>query len=76
MVCENIPGMNMGGMGGGNSNFSGGVNPQMLQQLGIEGPITNQVFVANVSVDFKNGIFFRMFGAIVRFQTSPLGHHF
>ncbi len=35
--------MNMGG-----SNLPAGINPQMLQQLGIEGPVTNQVFVANV----------------------------
>ena len=35
-------------MGGGTSNF-GGVSPQIMQQLGIDGPVTNQVFVANVS---------------------------
>ena len=35
------PGMGMG--------VPPGVNPQILQQLGIEPPITNTVFVANVS---------------------------
>ena len=34
---------------GGGGNFGGGVNQQILQQLGIDGPVTNQVFVANVS---------------------------
>ena len=33
---------------GGGGNFGGGVNQQVLHQLGIDGPVTNQVFVANV----------------------------
>jgi hypothetical protein len=33
----------MGNMGGG-----GAVAPQVLTQLGIEGPVTNTVFVSNV----------------------------
>ena len=36
-------------MGGGGNFGGGGVNQQVLQQLGIDGPVTNQVFVANVS---------------------------
>jgi hypothetical protein len=33
------------------SNYSSvaGIQPYVLQQLGIEGPVTNKVFVANVS---------------------------
>ena len=49
-------GGNMGpaaNMGSGNMGASavgvGGVSPQILQQLGIEGNVTTQVFVANVS---------------------------
>ena len=40
--------------GGGGSNFGGGVNQQVLQQLGIDGPVTNQVFVANVRFKLFN----------------------
>ena len=46
-------GMAMGGGGGGGFMGPGGVNPQILNQLGIDGPVTNQVFVANVSKIFK-----------------------
>lgn len=42
--------MGMGGMGNcGATSGSSGPNPQLLQNLGIEGPLTNTVFVANVS---------------------------
>ncbi|XP_071167436.1 myelin expression factor 2-like [Mytilus edulis] len=37
----------IGNMGGG----GGGVSPQVLSQLGIDGPVTNQVFVSNL--DYK-----------------------
>lgn len=53
------PGMGPVGMGGGAGGGLGpvglppGINPQILQQLGIEPPITNTVFVANVS-HFEN----------------------
>ncbi|KAL4227220.1 Myelin expression factor 2 [Mactra antiquata] len=40
---------NMGGMGGGGANQ--GVSPQILQQLGIEGPLSCTVFVSNL--DYK-----------------------
>ena len=50
VVLETFLGMNIGGGGmAGGGNFGGGVNQQILQQLGIDGPVTNQVFVANVS---------------------------
>ena len=50
VVLEIFLGMNIGGGGmGSGGNFGGGVNQQILQQLGIDGPVTNQVFVANVS---------------------------
>ena len=50
VILEIFLGMNIGGGGmGGGGNFGGGVNQQILQQLGIDGPVTNQVFVANVS---------------------------
>ena len=50
--------MGMGGGGGGNANFNnagsgGNVSQQILQQLGIDGPVTNQVFVANVSLKIR-----------------------
>ncbi len=41
--------MNIGNV---SSSAPSGVSPQILQQLGIEGPVTNQVFVANVSFFF------------------------
>lgn len=46
------PGGPMGGPGMGlPMNLPPGVTPQLLNSLGInEGPITNQVFVANVSL--------------------------
>lgn len=38
-------------------NLPPGVTPQLLNSLGIaEGPITNQVFVANVSAVIKQGV--------------------
>lgn len=37
---------NMGGGGGGP-----GITPQLLQQLGVDGPVTNTVFVSNI--DYK-----------------------
>jgi len=42
--------MGMGaGLGMGSGSMStAGITPQILQQVGIEGPVTNQVFVANV----------------------------
>ena len=51
-------GMGPGGMGvhGGGSS---GVSPQILSQLGIEGPISSTVFVANVSFFMVN--FFVLF---------------
>merc|ERR1712038_1247541 len=56
MVGNMGGGMGMGGMGGdsmaaSNVNLPPGVTPQLLQQLGIEGPVTTQVFVANL--DYK-----------------------
>lgn len=41
-----------GGMGGGmiGNMGGGGVSPQVLSQLGIDGPVTNQVFVSNVRI--------------------------
>lgn len=45
----NMGGGMMGNMGGGMMGNNFGINPQILQQLGIEGPITNSVFVSNVS---------------------------
>lgn len=39
------------GMGPTTAMGTGGINPQILHQLGIEGPITNTVFVANL--DYK-----------------------
>lgn len=44
---------NMGGGGGMLGNMGGGgpgVTPQLLQQLGVDGPVTNTVFVSNVSI--------------------------
>ncbi|WAR00434.1 MYEF2-like protein [Mya arenaria] len=54
-------GGSMGGgsavMGGGSAGMGGnmnqGVNPQILKQLGIEGPLSNSVFVSNL--DYKVG---------------------
>jgi len=45
--------MGMGaGLGMGSGSMStAGITPQILQQVGIEGPVTNQVFVANL--DYK-----------------------
>lgn len=37
------------GMGGGHN-----ISPAILQQLGIEGPVTNTVFVSNVSAHFMD----------------------
>ncbi|XP_064607753.1 myelin expression factor 2-like [Liolophura sinensis] len=44
----NMGGGMMGNMGGGMMGNNFGINPQILQQLGIEGPITNSVFVSNL----------------------------
>lgn len=46
------PGMGPVGLGGGMGpvGLPPGINPQILNQLGIEPPITNTVFVANVSI--------------------------
>lgn len=47
---DHMGGGPMGGMGGLPMNLPPGVTPHLLNSLGInEGPITNQVFVANVS---------------------------
>ncbi|CAG5127525.1 unnamed protein product, partial [Candidula unifasciata] len=45
------PGMGGGGMGHGVPGIPPGISPHILQQLGIEGPITSTVFVANL--DYK-----------------------
>ena len=48
---------NMGGGGGGGP----GITPQLLQQLGVEGPVTNTVFVSNASTcsaDYNEFILF------------------
>ena len=42
-------GMGMGGGMGTLGMGGGGITPEVLAQLGIEGPISNTVFVANVS---------------------------
>lgn len=47
---------NMGGSGGMMGNMGGGgggpgITPQLLQQLGVDGPVTNTVFVSNI--DYK-----------------------
>ncbi|XP_061172383.1 myelin expression factor 2-like isoform X1 [Saccostrea echinata] len=45
---------NMGGGGGMMGNMGGGgpgITPQLLQQLGVDGPVTNTVFVSNI--DYK-----------------------
>lgn len=54
---------NMGGSGGMMGNMGGGgggpgITPQLLQQLGVDGPVTNTVFVSNVSfsIDFVSAI--------------------
>ena len=46
--------LGMGGVGG-NAGM-GGVSPQILSQLGIEGPISSTVFVANVSIFCLTGL--------------------
>ncbi|KAH3836607.1 hypothetical protein DPMN_109978, partial [Dreissena polymorpha] len=52
-----VMGAGMGGMGGGGggmgANMNQGISPAILQQLGIEGPPTNTVFVSNL--DYKVG---------------------
>lgn len=58
-MMGNSGGGMMGNMGGGSmmgnmgSGGNMGVSPQILQQLGIEGPVTNTVFVSNVSASEK-----------------------
>lgn len=54
-----------GGMGGGGGGGSSGANfntygipPDMLQRLGIEGPLSTKVFVANVSRVLYVEVFF------------------
>ena len=42
-------GMGMGGGMGALGMGGGGITPEVLAQLGLEGPISNTVFVANVS---------------------------
>lgn len=45
------PGMGGGGgMGLGGPGLPPGISPHILQQLGIEGPVTSTVFVANVNI--------------------------
>lgn len=45
----------VGGIGLGVTGLPAGINPHVLQQLGIEPPITNTVFVANVSFYLYSG---------------------
>lgn len=66
---------NMGGNMGGplmpSGGMGGGINPQILHQLGIDGPITNTVFVANVILNnlFKIFVYFIYF---IFFQTVDI----
>ena len=70
-----------GGMGSGMSSMSQsqsssgipGVTNQMLQQLGIEGPVTNQIFVANLDYkvsDRKVKDIFKMAGNIISVELK------
>ena len=63
-------GMGNLGMGGGmmNTGSSSGISPEILAQLGIDGPVSTQVFVANVSRK-TNGmryVFWRMTLSILK----------
>ena len=52
-------------MMGNNSNMGAGsasnVSPQLLQQLGVEGPVTNQLFVANL--DYKVSLTYKVYSS-------------
>lgn len=71
---RNLPmgggGMGGGGMGGmGGANMNPGISPQILQQLGIEGPLTNTVFVSNLDYNVtwrKLKDVFALAGTVVR----------
>lgn len=47
-------GGNMRGGGGGGGGGGAGVSQAVLNQLGIEGPISNSLFVSNVSKQMLN----------------------
>lgn len=62
-----LPSMNMPSM----NNY--GLTPQLLNQLGIEGPLTNQIFIANLDYkvnDKKLREIFKMAGRIEHLQLK------
>lgn len=72
-------GMGMGGRGGGgmgsgaSSGMGSQVSPQILQQLGIEGPLSNSVFVSNLDykVNWKKlKDVFRLAGNVLRAEIK------
>ncbi|KAL8568797.1 hypothetical protein ACOMHN_000080 [Nucella lapillus] len=67
-------GMGMG-MGGGMMNNMGvpGISPDVLAQLGIDGPISTQVFVANLDYKVTNGKLrevFRLAGNVTKAEIK------
>ena len=65
--------MAMGGGGGGNYGQTYGLSPQFLSSLGIDGPIHNRIFIANLAytVDEKKlRDVFRLAGRVVMVELN------